>query len=128
MADNLTDTAENLMLDWILGTGTPTRPSGTFKCRLMTANGTDTVAGTEVVGGTYTSQTVTFNAAASGATANVGALTFTLMPAVTVTAVEIWDGAGTPVRLWYGTLTAPKTTNAGDTFTIPAGDLDLTLS
>lgn len=131
MADNFTDTAENLMLDWILGVGTPTRPTTSLKVRLMTANGTDSAAGTEVTNGggsTYASQNVTFSAASAGATSNTGAITFTNMPAATIVGVEVWDNAGSPVRIAYGALTANKTTNLGDTFTIAAGDLDITLS
>lgn len=131
MADNFTDTAENLMLDWIFGVGTPTRPTTPLQVRLMTANGSDSAGGTEVTnsgGSTYAEQAVTFNTAASGATANSGAITFTNMPAVTVVGVEVWDDAGSPVRLAYGPLASSKVTNLGDTFTIATGDLDITLS
>lgn len=126
MADNLTDTAENRTLDW-LTQNSPTAPTGALKVRLMTANGSDSAAGTEVTGGSYAPQTVTFGAASGGATSNSGALTYTGMPACTVVGVEIWDSAGTPIRWWHGALAASKTINAGDTFTIPAGDLDLSL-
>ena len=126
MADNLTDTAENRTLDW-LTQNSPTAPTGALKVRLMTANGSDSAAGTEVTGGSYASQTVTFGAASGGATSNSGALTYTGMPACTVVGVESWDSAGTPIRWWHGALAASKTINAGDTFTIPAGDLDLSL-
>ena len=56
------------------------------------------------------------------------ALTQTNMPAATITAIELWDSAGTPVRKWYGLLTASKTTNSGDTFTIASGSLTAALS
>lgn len=128
MADNLTDTAENLVLDWINVVGTPTRPTSPLKVALVTANGTDSAAGTEVTGGSYARQSATFSAASAGATSNTGAITFTNMPAATVVGVEVWDSAGTPVRLWYGALSANKTTGAGDTFTIAIGDLDLTIA
>jgi len=45
------------------------------------------------------------------------------MPAATITAIELWDSAGTPARKWFGALTANKTTNLGDTFTIASGSL-----
>lgn len=128
MADNLTDDAENLALDWINGVGTPTRPTTPLKVRLMTANGSDSAAGTEASGGSYASQSVTFTAASSGASSNNADVSFTDMPATTIVGLEVWDSAGTPVRIWYGALTANKTTNAGDTFTIATGDLDVSLS
>lgn len=132
MADNLTDTAENLALNWLfVPAQTPTRPTSPMKCRLMTVNGSDASAGTELAtSGGYTAggTSVTFGTAASGLTDNTTAITWTNMPAATILGVEIWDSAGTPVRIAYGALTASKTTNAGDTFTIAIGDLDITLA
>lgn len=105
-----------------------TVPTAPIKCRLTTANGSATSAGTEVTGGSYASQTATFAAASAGAIATNAALTYTSMPAVTVVGVELWDSAGTPVRRWYGALSASKTTNAGDTFSIASGSLTASLS
>jgi hypothetical protein len=130
VADNMTDVAENLALDWINVVGTPTRPTGPLKLALLTAAGSDTAAGTEVVdagGSTYTRQTATLAAASSGATSNTNLISFANMPACTVLAVAIYDSAGSPVRLWHGTLTASKTVNLGDTFQIAIGDLDLAI-
>jgi hypothetical protein len=42
--------------------------------------------------------------------------------------VEIWDSAGTPVRLWYGALSASRAVNAGDDFKLVAGALSLSLA
>lgn len=127
MAGNLPDTVENAVLDALVGTATFTAVTTPMKVRLMTANGSDSAAGTEVTGGTYIPQTVTFAAASAGSCATSGALNFTLMPACTVVGVEIWDSTGTPRRMWYGALTASKTVGAGDTFQIPSGQLTLSL-
>jgi hypothetical protein len=128
VADNLSNTAENLMLDWVLGVGTPTRPTTPLKVALVTANGTDTAAGTEVTGGSYARQNLAVAAAVGGATSNSADLSFTGMPAATVVGVEIWDSAGTPVRLWYGPLTASRTVAAGDELVLSAGSLTLSLA
>jgi hypothetical protein len=128
VADNLSNTAENLALDWILGVGTPTRPTTPLKVALVTANGTDTAAGTEVTGGSYARQNLAVAAAVGGATGNSADLVFTGMPAATVVGVEIWDSAGTPVRLWYGPLTASRTVSAGDELVLSAGSLTLSLA
>jgi hypothetical protein len=128
MADALTNTAENLTLDWVLGVGTPTRPTTPLQVALVTANGTDTTAGTEVTGGSYARQDLTVAAAVNGATSNSADLVFAGMPAATVVGVEIWDDAGTPVRLWYGALTASRTVAAGDELRLTAGSLALSIA
>lgn len=116
------------MLDWINGVGTPTRPTTPLKVALVTAAGSDSAAGTEVTGGSYARQSLAVAAAVSGATANSADVVFTGMPAATVVGVEIWDSAGSPVRLWYGPLTASRTVAAGDELRITASSLTLSLS
>lgn len=129
MADNLTDTAEARVLNWLTGNAT-TAPVLPLMVRLMTANGSDAAAGTEVVnagGSTYAPQSVAFPAASGTTqTATTADLVFNNMPAVTVNGVEIWDSAAVPVRWWWGPATVPKTTNLGDPLKILAGALVLT--
>lgn len=124
----MTNTAENLTLDWITGVGTPTRPTTPLKVALVTANGSDSAAGTEVTGGSYARKTLAVAAAVSGATSNSADLSWTGMPAATVVGVEIWDSAGTPVRLWYGALAANRTVASGDELKIVAGSLAISIS
>jgi hypothetical protein len=118
----------NGLLDSSMAGTAYTAPTTPIKCRLMTANGTGTSAGTEVSGGSYTSQTATFSAASAGSKTTSANLTYTSMPATTVVGVELWDSAGTPIRRWWGALSANKTTNSGDTFSIVSGSLTGTLS
>ncbi|KYK14267.1 hypothetical protein ACFW5U_35565 [Streptomyces rochei] len=127
MADNLSNTAENRALDFIMGLAA-TAPSTPLKVALVTANGSDTTAGTEVTGGSYARKNLTVAAAANGATSNSADLVWTGMPAVTVVGIEVWDNAGTPVRLWYGPLAEPRTVAAGDELRIPAAALTFSLS
>lgn len=123
----------NNIIDASLGTALFVATVTPLKCRLMTAVGTVTTAGTEVAtGASYVAGTglspATMAAAAAGSAASSVALTQTNMPAVTsITAIELWDSAGTPVRKWWGLLTTAKTTNLGDTFTIAAGSLTAAL-
>ncbi|MFF9279534.1 phage tail fiber protein [Streptomyces griseosporeus] len=126
MADNLTDVAENRGLDWLTG-NSPAAPVLPLKVALVTANGSDSAPGTEVSGGSYARLNVAFAAASGGATSNLADLVWTGMPAATVVGIEIWDSAGTPVRWWWGPLTASKTLASGDEFKLAAGDIDLTL-
>ena len=125
MADNLTDLSELRLLDWVNVVGTPARPTAPLKVALVTVNGTESAAGTEVAPGAnaYARQSVTFTAAAAGSASNTALLQWTNMPAVTVVGLEVWDSAPTPVRLWFGPLTAAKTLSAGDTFELPVGAL-----
>lgn len=128
MADNLDTAHGNNLLDASLGTATFTATSGGLKVALMTANGSGTANGTEVVGGSYARQPVTFAAASSQQTTNNVDVSFGNMPAVPspgVQGVELWDSA--PKRKWQGPLAPAKTTNAGDTVTITAGSLAVSL-
>jgi len=127
VADNLPDTIENQLLDALVGTAaySVTTP---IKLALMTASGNDASAGTEVTGGSYARQTISFGSAASGQIANSATINFTSMPAATVVGIEIYDSAGTPKRLAYGTLTASKTTASGDTLQFAASAITLSLA
>lgn len=104
--------------------------TGPLKCRVMTANGSSTTAGTELgtsagyVAGGFT---ITFAAAAVGLEATNASFTITNMPACVVVGVEIWDSAGTPLRKWWGPGATPVTCALGDTFTIPAGSFTIGL-
>jgi len=76
-----------------------------------------------------TRKQVTFGSpAASGTISNTAAITWTSVPNTeTYYAVSLWDAetAGNPI--YYGDLTAAKAVNAGDTFEIPIGDLDVSI-
>jgi len=126
MAGNLPDAIEAGLLDHLHGVATLTI-TGPLRCRLMTAAGSDSAAGTEVTGGSYSAQTIVFSAASAGATSNSGALSYTSMPACTVVGVEIWDSTGTPKRLWYLPLSSSKTLQAGDTFSLAVGAVTVSL-
>ena len=123
----------NNLIDGSLATASFTASTSPIKCRLMTANGSATAAGTELAtSGGYTSgtgaPTVAFASASAGSAASSGAVTVTNMPATTIVGVELWDSAGTPARKWWGALSASKTTASGDTFTIASGSLTAAIS
>jgi hypothetical protein len=121
-----TVTAMNSVLNKIFR-NTDFTPASALYVSLHTANPTD--SGTsEVTGGSYIRKVVAFDAAATSHTQNTGAVSFSGMPATTVTHFAIWsaESGGT---LWvYGSLSANKTTTAGDTLTFAAGDIDFTLA
>lgn len=79
----------------------------------------------------YARQLVTFNAASAAAVSSGGAngiVTFTNMPAVTVTNIELHGTATTTARrLYFSTMTS-KTTASGDTLTFAAGSITAALT
>lgn len=126
MANNLTNAAENLILDHFLGvTNYPF--DNTIFVALYTVAPTDSTSGTEVTGGSYARQAITFSAAVNGATENSAAVDFTGMPATTTVAIAIHTASTGGTMLMYGGLNTSKQTDAGDTLRIAAGDLDISI-
>jgi len=114
-------------LDASLGITTYVAPATPMKVGLTTTIGTDTTAGTAVIGGSYSDQNLGPAAAVVGSpttASNAATISFTGMPDTTsnsVKAVEIKDNAG---RRWgYGALTTARTTASGDTLSFAASAL-----
>lgn len=123
---SLSNYLENKLVDIVLRATAWTAPS-TVYVSLHTADPVETGAN-EVTGGSYARQAAAFGAGTNGVTSNTGALTFASMPAVTVTHVGIWDASTAGNNLFGGALTASKTLNSGDTFTVPIAGLSVTLT
>ena len=126
MADNLTDYAENKLLDHLLGRTSFTMPTG-VKVHLYTTATSDAGGGTEVSGGSYAAQALTIDASSAGATQNDGDLTFPVATADwgTITHVAVKDGSGN--MLVHMPLTASKLIQTGDQFVLRDGDLDVSI-
>jgi hypothetical protein len=123
----LSDYLENAMLNEVLRNVGYT-PVATVYLALFTTATTDAGGGTEVTGGSYARQAITFGAASGGTCSNTGAVTFTSMPAATVTHAAIMDASTAGNMLFHGALTASKTVGAGDTLTFAIGDIDASLA
>lgn len=127
----LSDHAEALLLDWLMTTGTATRPTAWYVA-LYTAAPSDSGGGTEVSGSGYSRQAVTFDAASSpgGTTSNTGAVSFTASGGSfgTVTHIGIFDASSGGNLLWHGAMTASKTVADGDTLEFSIGNIDLTIA
>lgn len=80
----------------------------------------------------YARQTIAFDAAASGTSANTATVTFPAATASfgTVTHVAITDSATRAAGnvLFYGAVTSSKTIDSGDTFQVTAGNLTISLA
>lgn len=125
---NLSDWAENALLDWLLGGATPTAPAGRFLA-LYTAAPSDSGGGTEVTGGSYARQALASSAAASGATSNSGTVTFTSTAAWgTVTHIGIHSAATGGNLLWHGALTASRVMASGDSLVFSPAAITFTLA
>lgn len=128
MANNLSDSGETLLLNWLLTTNSATRPTSWY---LGVGTGNDDAGLTgEPSGNGYARQSVTFTV--SGDTAsNSGAITFgpnTTSDWGTMASVGIFTAStgGSPVIV--GALTAAKAIAVGDSLTIGAGAQTFTLS
>ena len=127
----LSDHSEALLLDWLMTTGTATRPTAWYVA-LYTAAPSDSGGGTEVSGNGYSRQAVTFAAATSpgGTTSNTGDITFTAAGGDwgTITHIGIHDASSGGNLLWHGAMTASKTVADGDTLQFSTGNIDLTIA
>jgi hypothetical protein len=128
VANNIVQAEASRLLDASFGVASYTAPTGAMKLALVSTNGTNTSAGTEISGGSYARQTITMGSASAGANASSGAINFTNMPAVTTTGVDVFDSNGTPRRAWWGALTASKTTASGDTLSFASGAITSSIS
>lgn len=125
----MTDYLEDKLRDHVLRATAYPSPA-TVYLALFTSATSDAGAGTEVAGGSYARQAVTFaaGAAGTGAADNSGAVSFSNMPAATVTHAALFDAVSGGNMLMHAPLTSPKTTNAGDTLTFAIGDVDAVFS
>ena len=97
---------------------------------LYTADPTDAGSGTEVSGGSYARQSVTFGAPSNGVSTNSAAVEFPQCTSTwgTVSHIGILD-ASTSGNLYYHTaLDSSKTIETGDVFKIAIGNLSVTLA
>lgn len=127
----LSDYSEKLLLDWMMTTGSATRPTAWYVA-LYTAAPSDSGGGTEVSGSGYSRQPVAFAAASTpgGTTSNTGAVSFTASGGSwgTITHIGIHDASTSGNLLWHGGLTTSKTVGDGDTIEFAIGNIDLTIA
>ena len=120
---------ENALINATLRATTFTSPS-VVHVGLYTADPTDAGTGTEVSGGSYARQSVTFGAPSNGVSTNSAAVEFPQCTSTwgTVSHIGILD-ASTSGNLYYHTaLDSSKTIETGDVFKIAIGNLSVTLA
>lgn len=127
MANNLSNYAENKVLDHVLGTTAYTRP--TVYLALFTTDPTDAGTGTEVSGGAYARQIIAFNTSVNGSTSNSADVLFPAATASwgTITHIALYDAATAGNILWHGPLSSSKAIGTDDQFKLGAGRLTVSL-
>lgn len=95
---------------------------------LYTSNPTASDTGTEVAGGSYARQPITFGSITGGAISNTVAITFNSVPSATITHYGIKDAVTGGDLKVYGTLSSPIVAVSGDNVTIPVGQISIALS
>lgn len=105
--------------------GIPFTPASTIYVALYTAAPTVSGGGTEVTGGGYTRQTVSFTTPASGQTSNVSDVVFPIASAAwgTVVAFGLLDAASAGNLLYFNLLSVPRTVGINDQVRFPVGQL-----
>jgi len=105
-------------------------PPATVYLALYTVAPTDAAGGTQVSGGSYARQPISFSAAVSGIgkVSNSASLTFTNLPAGTIVAAGIFDALTVGNLMLWGTLSASRTVALGDNLTVALGDLSATFA
>lgn len=116
------------ILEHTLGITSYTAPSTTYLA-LFTTDPTDAGSGTEVSGGSYARQSISWNTPSGGAVTNSADVTFPQATANygTVTHIGIYDASSSGNLLYHGALSASKSVETNDTFIVEAGDLSVSL-
>ena len=120
---------ENALINGTLRATSYTAPTTTYLA-LYTNDPTDADTGTEITGGSYVRQAITFSSPSNGATSNSSAIEFPQATADwgTITHVGIRDAVTTGNLLYHTPLDASKTISNGDIFKITSSNLSVTLA
>jgi hypothetical protein len=120
---------EDALINATLRNTSYTSPSVVY-LGLYTSDPTDADTGTEVTGGSYARQAITFGAPSNGVTSNTAAIEFPQATANwgTVGWIGIEDALTGGNLLYHSPLDASKTIQSGDIFKIAIGSLSVTLA
>jgi len=120
---------ENALINATLRNTAYTSPSAVYLA-LYTTDPTDADSGTEVSGGAYARQSITFGAPSNGVSTTTAAIEYPQATASwgTVTHIGIRDASSAGNLLYHSPLDASKTIATGDVFRVAAGSLTVTLA
>ena len=122
-----TDYAELFVLNHILGISAQTAPTNVYLALFTTATD-DTGAGTEVSGGGYARQVLSFAAPAAGSTSTNADVSFTASGANfgTITHIAIFDALAAGNMLYHSPIDTQRTVDDGETITFSSGNVTVT--
>ena len=131
MANNISDFAENVMLDYILRAGTASIPAA-WGVGLSIGSPSESSGSEDASASGYTRQAVAFAAATAGTASNSAAVTFSSAAvSMLVSGLQIWNTTGVAVdagsMLWRGTLATVRPVIAGDALVFAVGAIVITL-
>ena len=116
----MTNYLANKIRDHVLRNTAYTSPT-TVYLALFTTPTTEAGGGTEVTGGSYARQAITFSTTANpGEVTQTALLTFPLMPSCTITHIAIMDASTSGNMLMFGALPSSLSVVAGTPFYAPA--------
>lgn len=122
---------EDAIADWISGSAMPTAPTTTYLA-LYTSEPKDDDSGTEVTGGSYARQSISYGLPGSvtdtGTTMAINANI--IFPTATgtwgsITHFGVFDALSGGNLLFFGSFTVAKLIESGDTYSVASGDLSI---
>jgi hypothetical protein len=124
---SFSNTYETNVLTWTFTNGAVTRPTAWY-LGLFTSDPGEAQGGTEVSGGAYVREAVTFSVTGDTAT-NSAAVEWPVATGSwgTITHIAVYDALTGGNQIAYAALAIAKTIATGDVLRVPAGDLDITL-
>ena len=125
---SLSDTFETRTLQWLFSATSVTRPSAWY-VGLFTSNPGETSGGTEVSGGNYAREVITFTIGDDLAT-NSAAIEFNVASADwgAISHVAVFDALTGGNQIAYAAFATARTINNGDVLRFPAGEIDITIN
>jgi hypothetical protein len=118
----MTDFLANKIRDHVLRNTAYTSPTTVYLAAYTTPT-TEAGGGTEVVGGSYARLAITFNAGSAGLAEQASNLSFTGMPACTVSHIAILDDPTAGNMLLHSALPAKVVVTAGGTLAWSASNI-----
>ena len=111
------------LLDHTVRNTAYTSPTTVYLALFTSMPDADDVGGTEVTGGSYARQAVTFGPSSDGVASSTAAITFSSMPATTVVGAALYDAASGGNMLHFGPWGTYSTVTASTDFVVAIADV-----